>query len=121
MADATVKITRWDLPPRERERLKSRPAPRPAHKLDGLVDVAMAVAREVEDETCVPFAAIIGRSRVAAVVRARHKVWSRLRYERGWSLELIGGIFHVDHTTVLHATRREPVRVRVAVDGDGVP
>lgn len=76
-------------------------------ELRGFKVQAMTLARLVAKETTIPFAAIVGRSRHPNVVRARHRVWSILRHERGWSTTLIGKVFERDATTVLHGTRRE--------------
>lgn len=48
---------------------------------------------------------ITGRSRVAEIALARHEAMFALR-KQGYSLTQIGGFFHRDHGTVVHAIKR---------------
>lgn len=51
---------------------------------------------------------IMGRSRLVNIVRARHEAIWLVKSHRPWmSLPEIGRIFNIDHTTVLHAIRKQ--------------
>lgn len=63
------------------------------------------ILRAVATESDVSVADIIGRSRDAKVVDARH-IAAWLLCEQGMSLPAVGRTLHRDHTTVLHSRRR---------------
>lgn len=70
-------------------------------EVDGLVhDIATTVARE----TAIPLDRLVGRTRTARIVRARHLAM-RVARERGASVLEIGAYFGRDHSSVIHATR----------------
>lgn len=51
---------------------------------------------------------IMGRSRLVNIIRARHEAIWLVKSHRPWmSLPEIGRIFNIDHTTVLHAIRKQ--------------
>lgn len=52
-----------------------------------------------------PWAVVVGKCRLAHVVRVRQAAMVALR-ETGWSLPDVGAAFFRDHTTVMHATAR---------------
>lgn len=60
---------------------------------------------EVAETHGVAVADILGRSRSAPFVAARHAVWARLRVNHGWSWPAIGREFDRDHTTVMYGVR----------------
>lgn len=75
-----------------------------------------SVVRQIAEKTNVESRMIMGRSRVAHVVQARHRVMAALR-EMGYSASAIGEAMGRDHTTVMYALgmlRREPINRVVA-------
>lgn len=51
---------------------------------------------------------IMGRARIVNIIRARHEAIWLVKSHRPWmSLPEIGRIFNIDHTTVLHAIRKQ--------------
>lgn len=46
---------------------------------------------------------LLGRSRAAHIVRARHSAWKWLKEAEGWSYVSIAEAWGVDHTTVMAA------------------
>ena len=67
------------------------------------------LASRVAAETGIPLAAILGRRRVAPVVRARQRVMLEAR-EAGLSYPEIGYALGRDHSTVLEGVRCEAKR-----------
>jgi chromosomal replication initiator protein len=67
---------------------------------------AKRIIIEVSNETGVPMSYILGLSRVAHVVAARHLSMYRIRMELNYSYPAIGRIFKRDHSTVHHAVRK---------------
>jgi chromosomal replication initiation ATPase DnaA len=54
----------------------------------------------------VTLAGVLGQSRLASVVRARHDLWAMCRWSLGMSYGELGALFGVDHTTVVSAVRK---------------
>lgn len=66
-----------------------------------------AILEDVARERLIAISEIVGTSRLAEVVKARHEVARRCRDELGYSLSKIGSLLRRHHTTILHATRKE--------------
>jgi len=70
------------------------------------------IARDVAVKHDLTLADLIGPSRLAPVVKARHEAMHRVRRETSHSLPRIGQLFGGrDHTTVMNAVRRHAQRV----------
>ena len=69
-------------------------------------NAARQIVREITDEFAVTWAEIVSPRRNSYIVRARHKMFWRLKNETIWSLPQIGRYVNKDHTTVLHGIRR---------------
>lgn len=68
-----------------------------------------AVLIEVADASGVPVRAIMGRSRIQRIARARQLTCYILRRE-GLSYPQIGRMLHIHHTTAMHAVRAVEAR-----------
>lgn len=64
----------------------------------------------VSQKTGVPVAAILSKSRIPEVVRARHSAMFEAR-RLGNSTPKIGQIFHRHHSSVGHAVKKESARL----------
>lgn len=71
------------------------------------------IAEEVAAATGIPAQFIMGRSRVADTVRARHLTWF-IAHRSGMSFAEIGRQARVDHTTVISGVRKEALLREVA-------
>lgn len=82
-------------------------------ELDGLVRAAAAQHKLLDG-----FAAILGRSRFAGTIRARHQCWYQTRHdsERAWSYPEIGALYEVDHTTVMNGVAKHARRLLLGVE-----
>lgn len=66
----------------------------------------MRVIQRVANAHDVDVADIMGRDRTRAVSRARWEAIATIRQRFGDSMPMIGRLFGLDHTSVLHALRR---------------
>jgi len=68
--------------------------------------LAKVVARRIAVETGIPADEILGRRRYAAIVAARRRVALEL-WRAPMSTTEVGEVLGMDHTSVIHALRRE--------------
>lgn len=77
--------------------IKTKPAEHRRRAPDWLKDACVAEG--------MPWAVVVGKCRLAHVVRVRQAAMVALR-QTGWSLPDVGAAFFRDHTTVMHATTK---------------
>lgn len=73
------------------------------YKLDPQVGRILATVSRLTE---VPISKIRGRSRLSEIVAARRICMVLINEIGGYTLTTIGGIFHRDHATVLHAIKQ---------------
>lgn len=88
------------------ERLEGRLA-----RFEGVAEQPMPPSiRRIIDQVAAHYAVskvhLLGEARAAHIALARHMAMHLCRELHGHSLPRIGRVFHRDHTSVLHATRR---------------
>lgn len=65
------------------------------------------LCRDVARQHRVPLSELLGRSRSPRTVRARHAMWLTVKERLRLSYPETGNLFGVDHTSVLHAARKQ--------------
>ncbi|QLH13571.1 hypothetical protein HYQ43_04635 [Paracoccus pantotrophus] len=72
----------------------------------------MRAIRDVSAQSGVPVGAIMGHDRRPRIVAARHLAM-RVAHDAGVPLAEIGRVMGRDHTSVMHAVRKSPIRTEV--------
>ncbi len=66
---------------------------------------ALSLAINVCDRHGVPLDYVLGKSRLAPIVKVRHELWGEVRTTLGLSYRDVGRIFDVNHSSVESALR----------------
>ena len=69
------------------------------------------IVQEVGEKYGLSREQLCGEGRAAALVRARHELFWRLRRETTWSLPRLGRALNFDHTTLLNGIRKHQARL----------